>query len=138
MEGTQDQYAIVELMGRRSFGARIAEVEKFGAKFLQAEILMPGGDVVQQLVSPAALYAMTSCTEDQARAKNASNPWGLREAVPILPPPAPTIGARRVLDDGNDAECFDPCDRCGSCGDPLRCPSTSHESDEPCMCGGAE
>jgi hypothetical protein len=55
------QFAIVELMGHRKFGARVSEVERFGAKMLCAEILTPHGDIVQT-VHPQAIYAVTDCT----------------------------------------------------------------------------
>lgn len=80
---TDKQFAVVELMGHRKFGAEITEVERFGAKFLQARILGP--DVVQ-LVHPQAIYAVTACTEEQARRVNTE--WVLRQAAPSLELPA--------------------------------------------------
>lgn len=80
---TEKQFAVVELMGHRKFGAEITEVERFGGKFLQARILGP--DVVQ-IVHPQALYAVTACTEEQARRVNTE--WVLRQAAPSLELPA--------------------------------------------------
>lgn len=77
-----DQFAIVELMGHRRFGARVTEVERFGAKCMRAEILTDG-EPVEQLVYPGSIYAVTMCTEEQARKVNTR--WSLQSAVPMLP-----------------------------------------------------
>lgn len=82
---TEKQFAVVELMGHRKFGAEITEVERFGGKFLQARVLGP--DVVQ-IVHPQAIYAVTACTEEQARRVNTE--WVLRQAAPSLELPAVT------------------------------------------------
>lgn len=80
-----DQFAIVELMGHRRFGARVSESEQFGQKFLRAEIVGagPGEFVAEQLVHPQSIYAVTLCTEDRARAINTR--WSLQSALPMLP-----------------------------------------------------
>lgn len=100
-----DQYAIVELMGHRRFGARIAEVEQFGGKLMRAEILT-AGDPVVQLISPSAIYAITQCTEAQARSVNTK--WTLQSAVPMLPAEVP--GASEPIDERV------PTGQCSECG----------------------
>jgi hypothetical protein len=100
------EFAIVELMGHRKFGARVTEVERFGAKMLRAEILTPAGEIVQT-VHPQAIYAVTDCTEAQARALNA--PWVVQSAVPMLPEPGPCI-------DVEDAGPAPACDDCNGTG----------------------
>jgi hypothetical protein len=62
----ESQFAIVELMGHRSYGAKVSEVEQFGIKMLRAEVLSESPFV--QDVHPQAIYAITLCTEDQAKA----------------------------------------------------------------------
>lgn len=61
-------FAIVEQMGRRRFGARIREVTRFGAACMEATVL--SDPTVVTLVMPASLFAVTFCTEAQARAAN--------------------------------------------------------------------
>jgi hypothetical protein len=97
----QEQFAIVELMGHRRFGARIADCERFGAKFLHAEILTPAGEPIVQIVNPASIYALTVCTEAQARAQNTK--WSLQTAVPMLPAEVP---CQEML--------TETCDACGN------------------------
>lgn len=86
VEVNEKQFAVVELMGHRKFGAEVSEVERFGTKMLQARILGP--DVVQ-LVHPQAIYAVTACTEEQARRVNTE--WVLRQAAPVLELAAPVL-----------------------------------------------
>ena len=59
-------FAIVEMMGHRRFGARVSEVEQFGIKMLRAEVLSEKAFV--QDIHPQSIYAITRCTEEQAKA----------------------------------------------------------------------
>lgn len=94
----EKQFAVVELMGHRKFGAEVSEVERFGTKMLQARILGP--DVVQ-LVHPQAIYAVTACTEEQARRVNTE--WVLRQAAPSLELPAVASSVADVdFEEGTD------------------------------------
>lgn len=102
-----DQFAIVEMMGHRRFGARVTEVERFGAKCMRAEILSEG-PTVEQYVFPGSIYAVTMCTEPQARAVNTK--WSLQSAVPMLPAEV----APGTDDDGPDIVAH-----CETCGDGL-------------------
>jgi hypothetical protein len=88
-------YAIVELMGRRRYGARVSEAELAGAKFVRAEVLSPDpatasewgpGLLGVQLVNPTSLYAVTPCSEAEARKANRST-WQVQAALPGLPEP---------------------------------------------------
>lgn len=68
-------YAIVELMGHRRFGARVTDAELAGAKMLRCEVLafVEGRPpLLVQHVHPQALYAITECSEAQARGANQS------------------------------------------------------------------
>jgi hypothetical protein len=60
-----EQFAIVELMGRQCFGAKIREVEQFGIKMLRCDVLTD--PPYQRDVHPQALYAFTLCSEERAR-----------------------------------------------------------------------
>ena len=61
-------FAIVEQMGHRRFGARVREVTRFGAACMEATVL--SDPPVVTLVMPASIFAVTFCTEAQARAAN--------------------------------------------------------------------
>lgn len=63
-----DVFAIVEQMGHRRFGARIREVTRFGAPCMEATVLTT--PEVTTYVFPASLFAVTVCTEEQARKAN--------------------------------------------------------------------
>lgn len=86
------RYAIVELMGHRRLGARVDEVEFCGAKMLQLTVLVPEPFV--QLVTPASLYAVTFCTEEQARKVNTA--WTTPDEM------RPRLGAGSVLEHVED------------------------------------
>lgn len=61
-------FAIVEQMGHRRFGARVREVTRFGIACMEATVLVD--PEVVTLVMPASIFAVTFCTEVQARAAN--------------------------------------------------------------------
>jgi hypothetical protein len=121
-----DQFAIVEMMGHRRFGARVSEVEQFGAKMMRAEILVPNADPVIQFVSPSSLYAVTLCDEATARKQN-NDAWSLRQAIPGLPAPN-TAGPDDIADGdalvvhaGGPEVCPAPC---------VDCPDAKHHFSE--------
>lgn len=58
-----DDWAILELMGRRVLAGRLTEHEIAGAKFLRLDI--PGGPT--KFLGAAAVYAITPTDEDTAR-----------------------------------------------------------------------
>lgn len=114
-----DRFAVVEMLGHRRFGARISEVEMFGAKLMRAEILGPrsGEYVAEQFVSANALYAVTIVTENHARTIN--TPWQLRTSVPMLPA---VDGFRREGEpDPRDASCDCDHDRGAHGGGDMEC-----------------
>lgn len=67
-ESEAPTFAIVERMGHRRFGARVREVMRFGAACMEATVLTSPPMVT--LVMPSSLFAVTFCTEEQARAAN--------------------------------------------------------------------
>jgi hypothetical protein len=127
-----DEYAVVELMGYVKFGARVSEVERYGAKMLRAEVCgqRAGEFVAEQLVSGAAIYRLTPVVETRARAMN--TPYQLQRALPdgVLDVPAdvPRLGTHHADDGDADARCLCGHDR-GShaagadecCGDDCGC-----------------
>jgi hypothetical protein len=104
------RFAIVELMGHRRFGAKVSTVEEFGVKLMRAEVLEPvDGAVVVQLIHPQAVYAVTLCTEAQARGLNTR--WALQSALPMLPggeiDGAPPLEGRAQPARHDEEECDD-------------------------------
>jgi len=86
------RFAVVELMGHRRFGARVVKTTLCGEPVLKCVILCE--PPITQIVRPASLYALTYCTEDQARRVNTS--YALRDAVPCLPEGTRGAGDRTV------------------------------------------
>ena len=85
-----EQWAMVELMGRRIVFGRVTETQMFGAGMMRIDV--PDGEEFKTFYySPAALYCITPVTEELARAGAASNPVrpiGLYDLA--LPAPAST------------------------------------------------
>src|SRR4051794_7323533 len=80
-------------MGHRRLGGKVSEQEIAGAAFLRIDV--PGADgatVATQFYSPSAVYAITTTTEEMARAVALAHQpepvtrWELR----ALEPPRPT------------------------------------------------
>lgn len=88
-------FAIVEQMGHRRFGARIREVTRFGAVCMEATVL--SDPPVVTLVMAGSLFAVTLCTEAQARAANLRH-----TGLPELDAPAPRKSIFDDPDDGDD------------------------------------
>ena len=62
-------WAIVELMGHRTFGGRVSEVEMFGGKLLRLDVYRTE-DVAAELTQfygASAIYCITPTTEQKAR-----------------------------------------------------------------------
>ena len=77
-------WAIVELMGHRTFGGRISEVEMYGGKLLRLDVYDVEGDepAMTQYYGSAAIYCITPATEETAREVGSrSLP---RQAPPVL------------------------------------------------------
>lgn len=79
-EGMPVEYAVVEMMGHTSYGARISEVDFIGAKHLHCEVFTPRllreryPDAPRfcavQRVPAATIFRVTVCTEDDAKLYN--------------------------------------------------------------------
>lgn len=99
-------FAIVEQMGHRRFGARVRDVTRFGAACMEAVVLLPGEREMLTYVFPSSLFAVTVCTEEQARRANAYGCLGL-----------PALDAGRS-DEGGDGDGdvgnVGSCDGCGA------------------------
>ena len=92
----ESEYAVVELLGHRRVGARVSEVQRFGATMMRAEILTD--PPVAQYIGGASIYCVTPCTEAQARAVqgryDAYIPEGAARQIPaVLPRREPVTDA---------------------------------------------
>lgn len=96
-ETTLEGFAIVETMGHRRTVGKVSQVDLLGSKALRVETLDDPPQV--QLIFPSALYAVTPCTEEQAKlaARAMLSPlwilgaisWAPPKETPVLPPPMP-------------------------------------------------
>ena len=98
-------WAIVELMGHRRMGGLVSEAVQYGATMLRLDV--PGDDgttEATQFYGGAAIYCITPCAEDVARAlaKNAKPAPVQRWELPALAAPKPTL--RDGDDDGGGDE----------------------------------
>jgi hypothetical protein len=62
---TTERFAIVELLGRQCFGAKVQEADFCGIKVLLCEVLTDPPYVRE--VHPQAIYAVTPCAEERAK-----------------------------------------------------------------------
>lgn len=60
------EYAIVELLGRRTLVGRIEEVERFGSKLLRIEPIFGGALLEPVYHHGTALYGLTPCSKATA------------------------------------------------------------------------
>jgi hypothetical protein len=99
--GSNDVWAIVEIMGHSRFAGRVSECQAFGAPLIRVEVPevddQPG---FEKHFGPASIFAITPTSEAYARAAAAafrSRPLALVElseiaARPALPRPDPMFG----------------------------------------------
>lgn len=81
------QWAILELMGHRRLAGLVSEEERFGATMCRIDVPGVDGNVATQYYGGSAIYCLTPCTEETARAV-------AREAQPE---PVTQWDARRLL-----------------------------------------
>src|SRR3989344_1556794 len=60
------EHMIVEMMGHARYGARVEQTSFLGVPMLRCHVLHD--PPFEQLVSPAAIFRLTRCSEAQARA----------------------------------------------------------------------
>lgn len=87
-------YAICEIMGFSTLVGRVAEVDRFGTKFLQIEPIFQGKLLGPVLQGGSSIYRMTPCSRDDAfkhGPKDAHQlPSSVRATLPATALPAPT------------------------------------------------
>ncbi|MFZ2869633.1 hypothetical protein [Zavarzinia sp.] len=67
------EYAIVEIMGHRRHFGRIADVERFGGRFLRIDVPMAGGfdtGWISHFYGGAAIFSITSTDRETVEAHN--------------------------------------------------------------------
>ena len=79
-------YAIVELFGHTTLVGRIAEVERFGAKFLAMEPLFNGTLLPAIFHGGAAIYRLTPCPAEVAFKRQPTHAYQLPPAVAAIVP----------------------------------------------------
>lgn len=100
--GPAPEYAIVEIMGHRRYGAQVSTVQRWGGTFLHCRVLAE--PPFEQYVSPGSIFALTPCTEEQARAA-CSRRVAPEEIRPALAEGEPVAG---YLEEGDaDPEIID-------------------------------
>lgn len=103
------EYAIVEVLGHRTVVGRIAEVERFGTRFLAVEAIWQGELLPAALIGGTSIYQLTPCAAEVAFARQAKHLYDLPPSLGIiakeLPGPALTF-APAFLDE--EVPTFDP------------------------------
>ena len=77
----EGDYAIVELFGHTTLIGRVAEVERFGAKFLALEPLFNGTLLPAIFHGGAAIYRLTPCSRQIAWERQHKEGWSLPPTI---------------------------------------------------------
>ena len=94
------EYAIIEVMGHRTYVGRVAEVQRFGSSLMQVEPAFEGRLLPPILIGGSSIYQFTPCTREIAEARQPKQRWQLPASVSALLPPE----ALFVLDGQNGEE----------------------------------
>jgi hypothetical protein len=95
-------WAILELMGHRKLGGRLSEAVVGGAAFIRIDVAAEDGQPpATQFYAPAAVYCITPCTEETARALAR----GIRPAPVNRYELLPAKAAERVVDTPAEEVC---------------------------------
>lgn len=103
---SEPRHAIVELLGRVRFGARVEEREFCGVKMLACVVLT--APPLERLVAPAALYSLTFCSESEAVRVNSS--WTVPQEMRAQ------LGPGDVIDTDESDDTDDTTGSCAGCG----------------------
>lgn len=89
----EGEYAIVEVLGHRTIIGRIAEVERFGTKFLAVEPLWQDAFLPEVLIGGSSIYQLTRCSAETAFKQQPKAHYQLPPsvAVTVPKPPAPAL-----------------------------------------------
>ena len=75
------EYAIVEVLGHRTYVGRVDEVERFGSKLMSIEPIFQGRLLPAVLVGGGSLYQFTPCTKETAAKRGAKQDWELPQSL---------------------------------------------------------
>lgn len=110
MEDTQikplpeGDYAIVEVLGHRTMVGRIAEVERFGTKFLAIEPLFEEQLLPEVLVGGSSVYQLTPCTAEVARKQSPKRRYQLPASIQLTLPDEPLEALPSFITGDDDEE----------------------------------
>lgn len=82
------EYAVVEVLGHRTYVGRVEEVERFGSKLMSIEPIFQGALLPAVLVGGGSLYQFTPCTKERAIARAPTSEWQLPTSVRAVMPVA--------------------------------------------------
>ena len=103
-----DEYAIVEIMGRRTIIGRVSEVTRFGGTLMSIEPIYRGELLPAVLINSVSIYQYTPCSEAVAKAQAPKDTWQLPASVRFSVPVHLLEAADAVLpflhDDDDDRE----------------------------------
>lgn len=104
----EGEYAIVEVLGHRTYVGRVTEVSRFGASLLSIEPLLNDRLLPAVLVGGGSIYQFTPCSAEIARKRQAESEYSLPASVrciltpDMLPPPEPEFSPAFLRDDDDD------------------------------------
>jgi len=92
----EGDYAIVEVLGHRTYVGRVTEVARFGATLMSIEPLFAGELLPAVLVGGGSIYQFTPCSAAIAAARMPKKRWQLPASIlatlPATALPAPNDG----------------------------------------------
>lgn len=103
----EGDYAIVEVLGHRTYVGRITEVTRFGASLMSIEPLFNNQLLPAVLVGGGSIYQFTPCSAEVAYKQQPKRTYELSPSVrclltpDMLPPPEPEP-ISRFLDEDDD------------------------------------
>lgn len=97
------EYAIVEVVGRRTLVGRVTEVDRFGTKLLSVEPIYACALLPAVLIGGSSLYQFTPCAADVALKRAPKYRWQMPASlVATLPDEADDVPALPFLDRDDD------------------------------------
>jgi hypothetical protein len=101
----EGEYAIVEVLGHRTYIGRVTEVERFGTKLMSIEPVFKGKLLPPVYVGGGSLYQFTPIDKATAQRRAPSEDWQLPASIratfaqPALPPACDDPGF--ITEEGN-------------------------------------
>lgn len=102
------EYAIVEVLGHRTFIGRIGEVERFGVKLLAVEPLFNDMLLPPVFIGGASIYQLSPVPAEVAARRQPRYQYQLPDSVSAALPPAADEEDRRSEVDDDDVDFFAP------------------------------